>query len=232
LPRSCELALSVVYASEFEDAACTMPLDLTAGTAHREIAIEIPGQLLGTSVELSTALILAEPGEAQGEPVAWRRGSILWRDAQKVRLYGDSSQFPITEVDFRDCGLDPAAPWFVEIDGDLELPAMGAIQLLLNNRFPLVSDAARILDPERPELAVVRSELFADIGRTLVEFALAQPDLENEWPEDSLGAILTSIVRSRFGESARDLRTLRERDPTAWAAKVAASFGLLREPLR
>jgi hypothetical protein len=232
IPTSSRLGLSVVFASEFEDEIYGTTFDETAGILHSEIEIDIAGRDLGTTVTLLTAVILRDARPQTDQPVAWRRGSILWSDQKRIRLYGDDSQFPVTEIDFSDCGLDPAAPWFVEIGTELELPAMGAVQLLLNSRFPLVVAAARDPDRDRPELAVVRSELFANIGRTLIEFALAQDEIEQEWPDDSLGAVLAAALTSRFNEPVSDLRSLRDNDPAAWAAKTAAAFGLLREPLR
>jgi hypothetical protein len=232
LPDECRLGLSFVFTSELEDEACGITFEEARGTVHPRLEIEIPGRLLGSTVLLSTALVLRESARADSGPVAYRRGSILWSDIRRIQLYGDSSQFPITEVDFSECGLDPAAPWFLQIDGDLELPAMGAIQLLLNSRFRLVTEAARHVGTDRPELAVVRSQLFADVGRTLVEFALAHDEPEREWPEDSLGTVLRSLLMSRFREPIGDLHKLRDQDPTIWAAKLAASFALLREPLR
>jgi hypothetical protein len=232
LPRACRLGLAVLFISDLEDKACDVILDEPASTANHRLEVEIPGQLLGGTLVLSTSLVLRDAAAAVDGPVARRRGSILWSDVKKVRLYGDSSQFPISEVDFAECGLDPAAPWYLEIDGDLELPAMGAIQLLLNSRFPLVTSAARHVGSDRPELAVIRSQLFADVGRTLIEFALARDEPEVEWPEDSLGIVLRSLLRSRFREPTNDLQKLRDHDPAVWAARVAASFGLLREPLR
>jgi hypothetical protein len=233
ISTSTRLGLSVVFTSEFEDEVYGTTFEETSGTVQPEIEIEIPGRVLGTTVALTTSVILRDEAQSAEQPVAWRRGSVLWSDLKKIRLYGDVSQFPVNEVDFADCGLDPAAPWFVEIGTELELPAMGAVQLLLNSRFPLVVAAARAAtDDDRPELAVVRSELFAAIGRTLIEFALAQDQIEKEWPDDSLGAVLTAALRTHFREPVSDLRKLRDQDPPMWAAKTAAAFGLLREPLR
>jgi hypothetical protein len=228
----CRLGLSVVFMSELEDEACGIAFEERRGTVHPRLEVEIPGRLLGSTVLLSTALVLRESAEEDQEPVAHRGGSVLWSDLRRIQLYGDSSQFPITDVDFGECGLDPAAPWFLQIDGDLELPAMGAVQLLLNSRFRLVTEAARHVGDDQMELAVVRSQLFADVGRTLVEFALVHDEPEREWPEDSLGTVLRSLLLSRFREPIADLHKLRDQDPTVWAAKLAASFGLLREPLR
>jgi hypothetical protein len=229
IPPATRLAISVVFASEFEDDVFSDQLEVTTGTANREIEIEIPGSRLGSTLSLVTALMLRDEARQTDQPLAWRRGSILWNDTKKVRLYGDGSQFPVSVVDFADCNLDAAAPWYLEIGSDLELPAMGGVQLLLNSRFPLVVAAAHGGDDDRPELAVVRSALFADIGRTLVEHALSQDNLDRDWPDDSLGVVLAAQLR-RFREPATDLRRLHDDYPSQWSAKIAAAFRLLKEP--
>ena len=129
------------------------------------------------------------------------------------------------EVDFVEFNLDPAAPWFVQVGPDLELPAMGAIVLLLNARFPLVTEATREFTADRPELGVIRSMLYMDVARTLVEIALAHDDLSAEWPDDSLGDVLATLVESRFSDPAR----------RAAAAQGSGSCGVgctSRQPVR
>jgi hypothetical protein len=232
LSSESQLAMTVVLASEFEDEGCRVTLPSDHGVNCVDLGVDLDGQALGSAVLLVTSLVLAEAlGQVEG-PVAWRRGSILWQDSKRIRLYGESSQFPVMEVDFADFGLDPGSPWFVQIGSDLELPAMGSILLLLNERFPLVTEAAREMSADRPELAAVRSALFSDVGRVLVEFALSQEDLAQEWPEESLGAVLAAVVEGRFPQSLDELRRLRDNDPSKWAATVEATFGLLREPMR
>jgi hypothetical protein len=227
-----QLAVSVVYGSEFEDEACRLPINQPAGTASVALEATLSGRTLGAAVKFHTSLVLDETLNPPGGPVAWRRGSILWQDTRKLRLYGDASQFPLMEVDFRAFNLDPAAPWFLQVGSDLELPAMGSIILMLNERFDLVRDAARELDPDRPELAVVRSALYADIGRVLVETALSHDDIAQEWPEESLGAVLSALLASRFTQPVNELRRIRDNDPATWAALLDARFGFLRAPLR
>jgi hypothetical protein len=232
LPSGSRLVVSVVYTSEFEDEAWRISLDDSTGVVPLEIDVELDGPLLGSSLTLNTSLVLAENGLHEDRPVAWRRGSVLWQDPKRIRLYGDSSQFPLMEVDFVEFNLDPAAPWFVQVGADLNLPAMGSILLLLNDRFPLVTEAAKEFEADRPELKVIRSMLYADVARTLVEVALGHDDLLEEWPDDSLGDVLATLVQSRFNDPPHELRQLRDQDPAAWDALVAARFGLLREPLR
>jgi hypothetical protein len=224
------LSLAVSYVSDFEGDAARVELKGQTGLVPVNIDIELAGAMLGASVALHSRLSLDVDLEPDGSPRAWRRGSVLWEDTKRIRLYGESSQLPIMEVDFRIAGLNPAAPWYLDLGADLELPTMGAILLLLNDRFPLVGLAARDFDPERRDLAVVRTAIRADVARTLVEFALAQDDLERDWPDESLGAVLAALVR-RMGRPG-ELRVVRDRDPHKWAAECAATFGLLREPLQ
>ena len=233
LARGTPVTVAVTWQSCYDDLAAEVPVPLDASPAAQlELAVELPGHLVAGTVAIRTSLILAEEGGRAGAiPVAWRRGSVLWRDVKKVKLHGSASQFPISVVDFGRAGLELGAPWSLDVGADLGLPAMGSVLLLLNERFPIVVAAARDRSSDRPELAAIRSALFADVGRVLVEHALAQEDLDHEWPDDSLGAVLQALVSSRFRESFAELRRLRDGDPTAWNARAAAAFGLLREPL-
>jgi hypothetical protein len=227
LPPTARLALSVACVSDFE-----IP------TTYRELAdgdddeltleLEVPGTLLGGTANFRTSLVITDHAAQRHEAVAFRRGSVLWQDMAKVRLYGDSGRFPMIVADFAECGFDVLAPWFVEVEGDLEQPAMGSIVLYLNERFPRVVEAARNLDPERDDLRLIRSALYADTGRVLVENALTQHNIHEDWPDESLGRVLRSLL-GRFNEPLGELRSLRTEDPSRWASKLQARFGLFKE---
>jgi hypothetical protein len=232
LAHDVSLRLSVVFASDFESDLWSATFNEPGGQLPVHLDVELDGHLLGGTVVLVTSLVLAESGQPSAGPVAWRRGSILWRDLKKVRLYGESSQFPLMDVDFAAAHLDPFAPWFLQIGSDLELPAMGSICLFLNERFPLVLTAARDFAADRPELATIRSILYASVGRVLVEAALGHDDIEEDWPDESLGAVLRAVLQSRMSQPADELRILRDQDPAVWSAMLESAFGLLREPLR
>jgi hypothetical protein len=108
---------------------------------------------------------------------------------------------------------------------------MGSLQLLVNAGAYRVVEALTEDDGEREDLAAIRSVVYADVGRQLVEHALTYEELEREWPEESLGAVLQALIRTRFTESVGELRRMRDSDPAGWNAKVSAAFNLLREPL-
>jgi hypothetical protein len=149
-----------------------------------------------------------------------------------VRLYGDSSRFPLIVGDFHEFGFDDSAPWFIEVGSELDFPAMGSIVLYLNERFSHVTEAVRDHGADRDDLKVIRSALHADVGRVLVESALSHDDIGDEWPEESLGDVLSTLLQSRFSEGIDDLRHLRSQDPATWAALLESRFGLLRQPLQ
>lgn len=231
LAPEARLALSVTCVSEFEIPTAYRELKDESGD-DVTLAVEVPGMLLGGTANLRTSLVITDHAVERREAVAFRRGSVLWQDMAKVRLYGDSGRFPMIVADFADCNFDPLAPWYVEVEGDLDQPAMGAIVLYLNERFPRVVEAARDLDPERDDLRLIRSALYADVGRLLVENALTRDDIHEDWPEESLGRVLRGLLRSRFSESLTELRILRTEHPSRWASMLEARFGLFKDSAR
>lgn len=231
LPPAVPIALSVTCVSDFEIPTAYQVLRDGADD-DVTLRVEVPGALLGGTASFRTSLVIADHALERQEAVAFRRGSVLWQDIAKIRLYGDSGRFPMIVADFAECHFDLLAPWFIEVESDLGQPAMGSIVLYLNERFPLVVEAARDFSPEREDLRLVRSALYADTGRVLVETALTHHDIQDDWPEDSLGRALGSLLRSRFSETVSELRSLRAEHPSTWAAMLEARFGLFKESRR
>jgi hypothetical protein len=205
------------------------PTTLADGSRVVDLEIRLSGLDLGPALELETVLLLADTRSHQGDPVAWRRASVLWKDRRKLRLMGDESQFPMAITSFPAQGLDDGAPWLLIVGQNLEAPAMGQIQLLINERFSTVT--AAVQGTSTPSGSAIRSTLKVDVGRTLVERALSDDELltHDDWPDDSLGQVLSSIVRTRLGEDPTLLRELRDRDPVRWAGRIASAFGLFAE---
>jgi hypothetical protein len=205
------------------------PID-EESTSTVHISFTLDGRSLGATLGLTTLVILRNALPTGGGPSAALAGSVLWRDStKKVRLTGDASRLPITVVDFLHERRDQSAPWAVHIDGPLEAPAMGAVQLLLNSRR---TDVVSLIEGESsdPGLSkVVRSALYVAVGRAMVEHALADDELldDAEYDDETLGGVLLGLVKSRFGgRTLSDLRNLREQEPGAFSALIDGRFGL------
>jgi hypothetical protein len=152
---------------------------------------------------------------------------VLWRDSKTVRLHGDASQFPLEVVDFSAHGINPSAPWFLQVNSDLDMPVMGAVQLLVNARFPKVVEALVQAASNDPVHVAIRSSLTADVGRTLVEHLIAMDEESQDWPDESLGDVLRKLARGQMHGDATHLRGQRDTDAAAWASDSAAAFGLM-----
>jgi hypothetical protein len=193
----------------------------------------LQGRLLGGTLQLTSAIMLRDSIDDNAGPTARHAGSILWRDsAKRVRLTGEASRLPITKVDFRNHQIDQSAPWAVRIDGDLENPAMGAIQLLLNVRRDDVIELLESRTEHEIAARAIRSALYVAVGRALLERAILDEDLTDdaEYADDTLGAVLLGQLHLRFpGRTLTDLRALRENEPARFSAWVEGKYGLFKE---
>ena len=226
---AAKLALTVAFSTERLD-GCLTRLDLpnaSEDTVPVLVDVSLPGRLMSGRVEVVTSVILAETLPRGTAPVAWRKGSVLWRDAKKVRLHGDATQFPLEVVDFEAHGINASSPWFVQLSPDLSLPVMGSVQLLVNARFAVVVDALQQASMADPVHEVILSSLNADVGRTLVEHLLVFDDDHADWSDESLGDVLRKLASSQLGRDVRALRGRRDSDASGWSSDTAAAFGLM-----
>ena len=225
------LVLGVLWrstASELRGPATVAVLDEPSPV---RLTAELPGRRLGGTLELETVLMLSKARDA--EPwTAFRAGSVVWTDRKRCKLQGDAPMFPIEIADFRPLGLDTRAPWHLEVRDDLDSPAMGAIHLLVNRDIEtVVAAVAHAGHPDEAE-AKVLSAMYADVGRTLVEFALNHGEFGTDvvFEDETLGAALNGTLKVAFrGESAENLRKYRAADVTRWSSRSNAAFGLFDE---
>jgi hypothetical protein len=115
---------------------------------------------------------------------------------------------------------------------DLDSSAMGAIQLLINRDATAVVAAVEAAGHPEEAQAKILSAMYADIGRTLADFALAHEEFGTDvaYEPETLGAALNGVLGSAFpGSSADALRRAREADVTRWASDSNAAFRLFAE---
>ena len=204
-------------------------LRLSDGTRLVDLELMLAGDQLGPAVEFETFVMLESVTRRPDGPIACRPGSVLWRDKKKLKLLGNESQFPLATVNFALHGLPPGTPWTLMVDNELEAPVMGQVQLLVNERFPAVVAAVR--GEDQPSAAAIRSALQVDVGRMLVERALCDEELlsRSEWPDESLGQVLRTLVASRVRGPLKDLKSQMENDPVGWSARMNESFRLFAD---
>lgn len=138
---------------------------------------ELPGALLGEELLLKPTIFLAHnPDPRTFRVSATRKSSRIWQTALKVRLEGSGSQFPVSKVDFRKSGLEPAdALWKLEISESLDAHFSNAVRLYMNTSNPRSNEYLK--DPTTKSQAEFGNFLRADISTQLLVFAY-NSDLE------------------------------------------------------
>lgn len=188
--------------------------------------------LLAGSLRLERQLILVEPSFDSAPLAASAPGSILWKEPRptSLDLEGIGGVFPTQLVSFSG-SLDAGAIWAIEIDTeDLSVPATAAVRLLLNSEHPDVNYLAS-RDTRDDRARAVLSAIHWDAGRHLVDAALQEVDhfdLEQEWPEDSIGHNLQLLIRMMFPEmSLGAIASLRNKRPVEYESTVQAGLLLM-----
>ena len=152
-------------------------------------------------------------------------GQILWEsDRHVVVLEGDADRFPVVGFDFSEDPLvDNRAAWALQwSEGDYTGSASQAIQLQINNThgvYPLLKEVLAA-GREHPLVAT----LYWDVALQMVEHALDDDDfdrLEN-WPEGSIGQVLSAQIRTYFSFNAEldSLRRMRASRPKEFHSTV------------
>jgi hypothetical protein len=192
----------------------------------------LTGRELGGSLTLDTRIYLAAALSSDGRPRVSHATSELWADSYRTRLEGQEARFPIALVDLAAHGFDPAAPWVLDVQRDLDGPATGAVYLLANEANPAVAHAVARADAPDPRSAALLSAMYYDAGRTLIEFALAQPELREglEYEAETLGATLEALLRRVFPDTkVETIARRRDTDPAAYAGELAGALGLMAD---
>ncbi|MFD0398419.1 hypothetical protein ACFVHI_10115 [Kitasatospora sp. NPDC127121] len=231
LPVEAELTLVVVWSSSGSGLRVrahrvTLP---AVGATVVPVSFTVHGRESGGVLVLDTQLVLTSRVNTMSLWTAGRAGSILWRDEAQVRLQGDDSQFPMSVVDFKLAGYPDDAPWLLSIGPDPRAAAMGAMVLLVNSGTPSVLEAMKRADQPTPADRPVHSALRADVVRLLVEHAVRNPELREDWryEPDTLGHLLLGIVHTYFPDTSLEgLRKLYENDPSLFSARVQSAVRL------
>jgi hypothetical protein len=200
---------------------------LVEGTDALNVTTVLPGGELGGMLELTSRLVLLQPGSFGGPLTAHRVGSILWESSPHViALEGSLARFPISEVDFASHhAFSNGALWALGWDpSDLERPTLGAICLYINSAHPARVD----LTGPAPNPTLIDA-LRVDISRTLIDGALDDPDYDHSEERDgeSLGSVLGRLIATTFpGLDTAGVRQLRRSRRSYYESSIQAAIGI------
>jgi len=234
LARDCELNLDSVIrvallwrsrgGTELRGRGGHADLRCDRGLQEVRLDINVPGELLASSLELSVAATTTSTSSPSGSLAATRPGAILWSQSRTVRLEGSASRFPMEWADFpASAALPDRAAWYLSWNRELTEPLGGAVRLYLNRAHPLLSriaDGSAWSDTE----VLVNDMLFFDVGRALIKGALSDPEFAHDaerYADDSVGGAVRRLLNLHFPDEAIDsLAGQLQRDPALFDARL------------
>lgn len=195
---------------------------------EQELVVEavVPPGVAATSLEIIAFVFYDGPERpAESRRSASRRGSRLFAvdKAWRVRLEGESTEFPVDALDFASIGLPAKAPWHLHISAaDLEEPFMRVVRLRINSAHPV---AEQLLSAKGPAMSV----MFHDV---LLQLLLAADPLESNGEvmtddEESLGAVVESICQTYLGMSLDNALADLRRDRSVFMTRLKDAADLL-----
>lgn len=189
-------------------------------TQSIELSIELPPGEAAQKLELSAFLVLAEDIPPR-KHTASRSGSRLCSGPRRsVLLEGDASRFPTEAVAFSALRLENV-PWTISaVFDDMTDSFMGSIRLQINEEHDL---GRKLLNPPvDPEL---EARLKLEVVRSLVALAGANDVEEEEFPEDSVGAVIDFMCRLFLNRSLHEAIQTYRRDPLKFDRVLYAGVG-------
>lgn len=160
-------------------------------------------------------------------------GSILYREEAALQLEGDLGSFPIRSIPFSTHNLGDAL-WLVDCHADSpENPLISSVTLLLNSDRQVFIEQ---LQSESEQTGFLRWAVRADVVATALSWLLLNDefsfDINQDWPEGSIGAIATAWLMGIGVESSAALQQLREqigREPGRFRQRCQAASALSEE---
>ena len=214
------------------------------GTGRRFVATDLPvrdcsvdddgeGTTLRISLEsaclcnrIKTCLyIYSSGGEIGG--INLLSGSILYREEASLQLEGDLGSFPVRSLGFNSHNLGDGL-WLVRCEAESpEDPLIASITLLLNSDQPSFIEQ---LQSESEDTGLLRWAVRADLVATALDWLLLSEevsfDVNQEWPDGSVGSTAIEWLRSLGVESQSALQQLTEemkREPGRFRQRCQAA---------
>lgn len=234
LPAGTNFALSVVWSASGSNQRGQGFREVFSqnGIHNIDAKIFLEGSYLGGMLSLEMILTLADDLVDSPPFTAHKGGSLMWSDSVSVRLQGDAPQFPIAILDFTATSFPVEAAWYVQLGTNLHAATMGSLLLCVNEGNKAACAAFKNAARPSPVDTAIISATYADVARTLIEHALtnAEFDEETDFPDDSLGAMLQSLIQTRFPDTPfSEIRQQRDNSPALFSSSIQASVRIFEE---
>lgn len=175
---------------------------------RNEIQVTLPGQEIGGTVQISTAIVLLADAQAPAVGAPHLRGSVLARDVVAATLEGEGAMFPMAVIDFARRTYDDDASWFVETSTDPGANFSSAFQVMINERDRALIKAIEAEKPTGEQRALLY-ELESAVMQVVLELAYALKaggELgSQEYGDGSVGQVLQGLVEQTGNLDLGDL---------------------------
>ena len=198
------------------------------GGTGLNVKFKIPGSRLADTLHLETIVALGKPLKNVSSPLSPRLGgSIVWRDRTRIRLEGDISRFPTSEVDLGQVLGDEwrNALWYLQVDwSDPEAGFDSVARLYVN------SEQKTFVRRFRKGDADTLQAVMADImGQITLQFLEYHDDPGDEHEDSSLAAVASHWLVLAFGSIEEARRVLGSGDWGRFHARLNA-LAAMRTP--
>ncbi len=195
---------------------------------RQQVYLTVPADQVSGTLSLEFQISVLAIGHAVESPFAPKRlGNTVFRADRKIVLEGTAPRLPMLPVNFSEHGIAGSSRslWWLRLTTrDLGASASAAIWLWLNVDNPFIS---RMLeDSDSAESAAWLRFLELDFIRQLLREALSNDELslQTDYPEESLGYVLSSVVRL-LGESLDQVQQRYQEDPGRVEAELQSKVG-------
>ncbi|MBU8866627.1 hypothetical protein [Paenarthrobacter aromaticivorans] len=198
---------------------------LEVRSGRQQIYLSIPGYQISGTLSLEFQISLLEVKGISNSPFAPKKlGNTVFELTRKIVLEGTAPRLPMLPVSFAEHGFAGSsnALWWLRLTThDLATSASAAIWLWLNSDNDYIT--RMLQDSESAEAETWLRFLEMDFMRQLLREALNSEELslEMDYPEESLGHVLSSVVRLLGGTIDQVQQRYRE-DPGRVEAELQA----------
>lgn len=228
LPEDARLGAVIIARSSGTPLIMTSEV-VDVRASRQQVYLTLPGNQVAGILAVEFQLSVLATGNALKSPLAPKRiGNTVFRIDRRIVLEGTAPRLPMLPVSFAEHGIagSNASLWWLRLTTrDLAASASAAIWLWLNADNPFISGMLEESQPSESK-ALLRF-LQVDFMRQLLLEAIRSDELslQTDYPEESLGYVLSSVVRL-LGESLDQVRQRYREDPGRVEAELQSKVGV------